>query len=81
MKKLYEQQSQHLTHVNKQANNENRVINQIKDNLNKNKTMISKADNGKSIIVLYQEDYKEKINKFDECLSVHRRWYEESKTN
>jgi hypothetical protein len=26
--------------------------------------MISKADTGNSIIVLYQEDYKEKINKF-----------------
>jgi len=32
--------------------------------LTKNEAMISKTDRGKSIIVLYQEEYKDKISKF-----------------
>jgi len=37
IKKLYKQQNQHLTHGNKQTNNENRVINRIKGKLTKEK--------------------------------------------
>jgi hypothetical protein len=62
--KLYKQHNQNPTHGNRQPNNENRVINQIKEKLNKNKAMISKTDKGNSIIVLYQEEYKDKISKF-----------------
>ena len=36
--KLYKQQKQHLTHDNKQTNNENRVINRIKGKLTKKRT-------------------------------------------
>jgi small-conductance mechanosensitive channel len=64
IKKLYKQQNQHPAQANKHTRNENRVINQIKEKLTKNKAMISKTDKGNSIIVLYQEDYKDKINKF-----------------
>ena len=64
IKKLYKQQNQHPTHGNKQTSNENRVINQINEKLTKNKAMISKTDKGSSVIVSYQEEYKDKINKF-----------------
>jgi 3-dehydroquinate dehydratase len=53
IKKLYKQHNQDPTHGNRQANNENRVINQIKEKLNKNKALISKTDKGNYIIVLY----------------------------
>jgi len=63
-KKLYKQQNERLNYSNIQTRNENKIINQIKDKLTKNKAMISKADKCNSIIILYLEEYKEKINKF-----------------
>ena len=36
----------------------------MKYKLTKNKAKISKAHKGNSIIILYQDDYKEKVNKF-----------------
>jgi len=63
-KKLYKQQNERPNYSIIQRRNENKVINEIKDKLTKNKAIISKADNGNSIIIIYQEEYKEKINKF-----------------
>jgi hypothetical protein len=44
--------------------NEYRTINRIKEKLEKGKAMISKADKGKSIIILYVEDYNKKVGTF-----------------
>lgn len=63
-KKLYKQQIERPNYSNMQSRNENKIINQIKDKLTKNEAIISKADKGNSIIIIYQEEYKEKINKF-----------------
>jgi len=37
---------------------------QIKYNLNKNRAVISKADEGNSTVVLYLDDCKRKVNEF-----------------
>ena len=62
--KLCNQQNERPNYNNMQTRNENKIINQIKDKLTKNKAMISKADKCSSIIILYQEEYKERISKF-----------------
>jgi len=64
IKKLYKEQNERPDYSNIQTRNENKIINQIKDKLTKNKAMISKAGKGNSIIILYQEEHAEKINKF-----------------
>jgi hypothetical protein len=47
-----------------QKNYENNIINQIRSKLTGNKAMISKADKGNSIVIMYQDDYNRKIHEF-----------------
>jgi hypothetical protein len=59
IKKLYQQQS----HTNQQYDRqtkEERIITQIKSKLTKNNAMISKADKGNSLVILYQDEYYKK---------------------
>jgi hypothetical protein len=45
---------------------EYRTLNQIKGKLKSNKAIISKADKGNSIVILYTKDYHDKIQSFIE---------------
>ena len=39
-------------------------MNSIKDKLRKNKALITKADKGSSLIIVYQNDYEQKVLDF-----------------
>jgi poly-gamma-glutamate capsule biosynthesis protein CapA/YwtB (metallophosphatase superfamily) len=41
-----------------------KTINQIKEKLDSNKAMISKADKGNSIVIVYQNKYHRKVIDF-----------------
>ena len=63
---LYRQQNNQQKHINMQARNERKTINQMRKKLIDNKAMISKADKGNSIIhvIIYIDEYKSKILDF-----------------
>jgi hypothetical protein len=48
----------------KQAIREERIIKRIKNKLTTNQAMVSKADKGNSIVILYQNDYNQMIEEF-----------------
>jgi hypothetical protein len=66
IKQLYKQQSAIKYQNSNQATKEYRTLNQIKEKLRSNKTIISKADKGNSIVILYTKDYHDKIQSFIE---------------
>jgi len=57
---LYKQQKEQHTKPNLRNTNENRIINQIRKKLNNEKAMITKADKGNSIVIIYINDYNKK---------------------
>jgi hypothetical protein len=59
-KKHYEVQSTHNT----QHYQEKALLRQIKQNLDIHQAMITKADKGNTIIIIYQQDYNSKIQTF-----------------
>jgi hypothetical protein len=63
IKKLYQQQSQ-IRPYNVKQTNEDRIIEQIRNNLTRNNAMVSKADKGNSLVILYEEEYSQKVEEF-----------------
>jgi len=41
-----------------------KVLNLIKDNVLKNKALVTKADKGSSIVIIYQKEYEQKFSHF-----------------
>jgi hypothetical protein len=41
-----------------------KLVNQIKDKLRKNKAVITKAGKGNMIVIIYREDYDQKVLNF-----------------
>ena len=50
--------------MDKKGKEELRIINQIKDKLQKNNLIVTKADKGSSILVIYCDEYEHKVNNF-----------------
>jgi hypothetical protein len=75
---LQNQQDKWQTHACPQAKNEKKVLNQIKKKLISNKAIISKADKGNSIVIIYQDDYDQKVLNFisqKQSLSDKQQYY------
>jgi hypothetical protein len=64
IKQLYKQKSANKQYNSNQATKEYRTLNQIKEKLRSNKAIISKADKGNSTVILYTEDYHNKVWSF-----------------
>jgi hypothetical protein len=43
---------------------EKRIINKIRQKLITSNAIVTKADKGNSVVIIYQEDYHDKIQKF-----------------
>ena len=41
-----------------------RILNQIKDKLHENKALITKADKGNSVVIIYKDEYVQKVKNF-----------------
>ena len=61
---LHKQQKEQHTKQQQKSIHEYKIINQIRGKLNKEKAMITKADKGNSIIIIYTDDYNKKVNAF-----------------
>ena len=64
IQKLYTQQREKHAYPNWKITHERRVINQIRQKLITEEAMITKADKGNTIIVIYSNDYNKKVNNF-----------------
>jgi mRNA-degrading endonuclease RelE of RelBE toxin-antitoxin system len=64
LQKLHKQHNDRHTVFDKTTKNEIRTVNQIKKKLIENKAMITKAGKGNSVIILYIDDYNNKVDKF-----------------
>jgi flagellar biosynthesis component FlhA len=64
IKKLSKQQTTCKHQNSNQAKKENYIINQIRKKLSSNLARISKADKGNSIVIMYNKDYNDKIQKY-----------------
>jgi len=64
IKKLYQQQNGSHTQNDIQTKKEDRIMKQIENKLSENKVMTSKADKGNSIVILYQDEYNQKVEEF-----------------
>jgi hypothetical protein len=51
---------------------ENRIIKQTKTKLNKERTMITKADKVNILIILYKNDNNKKVNNFISNTNIHK---------
>jgi hypothetical protein len=51
-------------HIPQKVKEEPELVNQIKDRLRKNKALITKADKGNTIVIIYCKDYDQKILNF-----------------
>ena len=58
---MYKQQREAHTYSNRTSTHENKIINHIKTKLSKEKAMVTKADKGNTLIVLYISDYNKKV--------------------
>ena len=63
IKKLQNQQL-HQTHILPKIKEALKLVNLIKDKLRKNKALIMKADKGNVVVVVYREDYDQKVIQF-----------------
>jgi hypothetical protein len=63
-------QKKDTTQQNKTASIEQRALNSIKEKLTENNALISKADKGNSIVILYQNEYVNKVNNFIEANNI-----------
>ena len=52
------------THTPKTPRNEIKIVNQIKKKLSNAKAMVTEADEGNSMIILYESDYTKKVGDF-----------------
>lgn len=64
LEKLYKQDKNKYRAHDHKINIEKKTINQIKTKLQEAKAMITKADKGNSIVIIYTDDYNKKIYKF-----------------
>jgi len=62
-----EQQGQRNTYRNTKEKREDKTAKLIKDKLRKNKAIVAKADKGNSTVILYSDDYTQKVNDFISC--------------
>ena len=64
IQKLYLQQREKHAYPSWKVTHERKVINQIRRKLITDKTMITKADKGNTVIIIYTNDYNKKVNNF-----------------
>ena len=64
LKKLQTGQTPQSRYSERKQYEEVKVMNSIKDKLHENKALIKKADKGSSLIIVYQNDYKQKVLDF-----------------
>jgi hypothetical protein len=64
LKQLYKQQSNNIQRNSTHALHEYRILRQIKNKLELNEAIVSKADKGNSIVILFLKDYHSKVQKF-----------------
>ena len=69
---LHKQQKEHHTKPQQKSTYEYRIIKQIKEKLEKERAMITRADKSNSIIIIYTEDYNKKVNTFITNNSFHK---------
>jgi hypothetical protein len=62
--KLITKHNQHNEQNSKKGKEELRLINQIKDRLQKNRAMVTKADKCNSIVIIHCDEYEHKVNNF-----------------
>ena len=67
IKRLYQQHGQRTTYKSTQEKRQDKTAKLIKDKLIKNKAMVAKADKGNSTVILYSDDYTQKVNDFIFC--------------
>jgi len=65
--RLHQQQGQQTTYRNTKEKREDKTAKLIKDKLRKNKAIVAKADKGNSTVILYSDDYTQKVNDFISC--------------
>jgi len=63
LKKIYQQQGQRSTHIRVKEKEEDKTVKRIKDKLKDNNAIIQKADKGNSIVVIYTDEYTQKVHK------------------
>jgi hypothetical protein len=68
----YRQQKKQHTNPNLKNTHENWIINQIKTKLNNERAMITKADKGRTLVILYINDYNKKVNNFISNNNFHQ---------
>ena len=64
IKQLYKKHNESQPYNTVNATKEKHTVNKIKQKLITNNAMITKADKGNSIIIIYQRDYHDKVHKF-----------------
>jgi len=64
LKKLQTQQTPQSRYNERKQYEEVKVMNSIRDKLHKNKALITKADKGSSIIIVYHSEYEQKVLDF-----------------
>jgi len=64
LKKLQTQQTPQSRYNDRKQYEEVKVMNSIRDKVRNNKTLITKADKGSSIIIVYQSEYEQKVLDF-----------------
>ena len=64
LRKLHKQQSDRKQCNSNQATREHRILNQIKEKLISNEAIVSKADKGNSVVIMYMKDYYNKVQDF-----------------
>ena len=61
LKQIYKQQSAKKQYNSNHATREHHILNHIKEKLSFNEAIISKADKGNSIVIIYLKDYHSKV--------------------
>jgi len=64
LRQLYKWQIDNKQYNSNQATREHRVLKQIKEKLQSNEAIVSKADKGNSVVILYLQDYHNKVQDF-----------------
>jgi len=64
LKKLQTQQISHRRYDSRKKSEELKVLNLIKDKLNRNKALITKANKGNTIVIIYQKEYEKNVADF-----------------
>jgi hypothetical protein len=64
IRKLLNQQAQHNRQNSKKGIDELRILRQIKTKLHENGALTTKADKGNSVVVVYRDEYEQKVKNF-----------------